>query len=178
MDEQSTMGAPPAGLVRRLAALLYDILLLLAVLFVGTLMLLPLTKGEGITPTAQGPGIYFGFRAYLALLALGYFGLSWTRTGQTLGMKAWRIRLESGDGRTLGWRPALSRFAFGLALAIGAELGLRLAHEPGWSTRDLVAGVLLPFAVNYAWIAFDDRGRSLQDLVCRSRVVCLDPRSD
>ncbi len=179
MDEQSTMGAPAAGFFRRLAALLYDTLLLLAVLFVGTVVLLPLTGGKGITPAAQGLGIYFAYRGYLALLALGFFGMSWTRSGQTLGMKAWNIRLETDDGKTPGWPAALVRFAFGLALASAVELGLRLAGEPGWSERDLAAGaLLLPLAVNFAWIAFDVRGRTLQDLACGSRLVRLGQRSD
>ena len=69
MDEQSRLGAPAAGLLRRLAALVYDGLLLLAILFVGTLAILPLTGGEGITPAAPGLGAYLAYRGYLALRA-------------------------------------------------------------------------------------------------------------
>ena len=170
MDEQSTMGSPAAGLLRRLAALTYDCLLLFAILFVGTMALLPLTHGEAITPASQGPGTYLAYRGYLALLALGYFGLAWTRGGQTLGMMAWRIRLGAPNGSTPGWPSAASRFALGLALAIAAEYGLRLALEPGGSAQRLAAGfLLLPLLLNFAWIAIDPRGRSLQDLACRTR---------
>ena len=172
MDEQSTMGAPAAGLLRRLAALTYDCLLLLAILFVGTLALLPLTGGEAITPASQGLGTYLAYRGYLALLALGYFGLAWTRSGQTLGMMAWRIRLVAVNGRAPGWPASTLRFATGLALAITAEYGLRLAFEPGGSAQRLAAGfLLLPLLLNFAWIAIDACGRSLQDRTCRTWIL-------
>jgi len=173
MDEQSTKGAPAAGLFRRLAALLYDALLLLALLFVGTLPILPLTGGEAITPAAQHAGAYL-YRGYLALLALGFFGLSWTRGGQTLGMKSWKIRLESGAGSVPGWGAAALRFALGLAIALAALLGLWLARAPGSTAQDFVAAALVaPAIANHAWIVFDRRGRSLQDIVCGMRVIRL-----
>jgi uncharacterized RDD family membrane protein YckC len=171
MDEKSARGARAAGLIRRLAALLYDTLLLLALLFVGTLPILPLTGGEAITPAAQHAGAYL-YRGYLALLALGFFGLSWTRGGQTLGMKTWKIRLESGAGSPPGWGAVSLRFALGLALVLAALLGLWLARTPGWSARDFAAAVLIaPAVANHAWIAFDRCGRSLQDVVCGMRVI-------
>ena len=65
-----------AGLGRRLAALLYDALLTTALLFLGTLVLLPLTGGEAITPQDSGPW-EVAYRTWLLLLALGYFCGSW-----------------------------------------------------------------------------------------------------
>jgi len=173
MDEISTQGAPAAGLTRRLAALLYDTLLLLALLFVATLPILPLTGGEAITPAAQHSAAYL-YRGYLALLALGFFGLPWTRGGQTLGMKSWKIRLETREGSPPGWGAAALRFTLGLALALAAMLGLWLARAPGLSMRDLAAAALIaPALANHAWIVFDRRGRSLQDIVCGMRVIRL-----
>jgi uncharacterized RDD family membrane protein YckC len=172
MDQQSTLGAPAAGLLRRLAALAYDCLLLLAVLFVGTLAVLPLTDGEAITPAAQGLGAYLAYRGYLALLALGYFGLAWTRGGQTLGMMAWKIRLVAINDIAPTWPAVTRRFALGLALAVAAESGLRLAFVPGGSARVLAGGfLLLPLCANFAWIPFHAHGRSLQDLACHTRIL-------
>jgi uncharacterized RDD family membrane protein YckC len=34
----------------------------------------------------------------------------WTHGGQTLGMRAWRIRVHRDDGAPLRWRDALLRF--------------------------------------------------------------------
>jgi uncharacterized RDD family membrane protein YckC len=33
------------------------------------------------------------------------------------------------------------------------------------------AFLLLPLLLNFAWIAIDERGRSLQDLACRTRIL-------
>lgn len=170
------MGAPAAGLLRRLAALAYDSLPLFAILFAGTAALLPLTGGEGITPERQGLGIYLAYRAFLALLALGYFGLAWTRGGRTIGMMAWKIRLADRDGRALRWSVAVQRFAFGLALAVAAECGLRFAHEPGGIAGTLAAVLMMvPPIANFAWIPLDAEGRSLQDIVCCTRILSVVP---
>jgi uncharacterized RDD family membrane protein YckC len=178
MDEESTAVAPAAGLLRRLAALVYDCILLLAIAFVATLVLLPLTGGEAITPATRGSGTYLAYRGYLALLALGYFGLAWMRGGQTLGLMAWNIRIETADGRLPGWRVATSRFAFGLALVVAAESGLHLAFDPAGPARAVAGGLLLlPVVVNFAWIPFDARGRSLQDIACRTRVIRIGNRA-
>lgn len=165
------MGARAAGLLRRLGALVYDCLPLFAVLFVGTIAVLPLTGGEAIRPEKQGLGTFFVYRAFLALLAFGYFGIAWTRGGRTLGMMAWRLRLVDRDDRAPAWPAALGRFAFGLALAAAAECGLRLVREPGVLAQALAAGLLLPLFANFAWILFDPQGRSLQDLACRTRML-------
>ena len=165
------MGAPAAGLLRRLAALVYDCLLLLAILFVGTAAVLPLTGGEAITPATAGLGNYLAYRAFLALLAFGYFGTAWVRGGRTIGMMAWSIRLVDRDDRALAWPAAALRFAFGLGLAVAAECGLRLVHGPGGAGPALASGLLLlPIFANFAWIPFDANGQSLQDLACHTRM--------
>ena len=166
------MGAPAAGLLRRLAALVYDCLPLLAILFVGTAVVLPLTGGAAITPASAGLGNYLAYRAFLALLAFGYFGTAWMRGGRTIGMMAWRIRLVDREERAPAWPAAAWRFAFGLTLAVAAECGLRLAHEPGGAAGALAAGVLLlPLVANFAWILLDPHGRSLQDLASRTQML-------
>ena len=93
----------PAGLLRRLAALLYDMLLLVAVLMTVTWLLLPLTRGEAITRETVGALEYL-YQLLLLGLIVAYFGFSWTRSGQTLGMLAWRIRVLRSDGSLLRWR--------------------------------------------------------------------------
>ena len=97
MDEESATGTK-AGLLRRLAALAYDLLLVIAVAFVATFAMLPLTGGEAILTSTQGPVGHL-YHAVLLLAVFAYFGWCWTQSGQTLGMKAWRIRLEA---RTVG----------------------------------------------------------------------------
>jgi len=65
-------GSPPPlrlapGLLRRLGAVFYDAMLLLAVLMIATAAFLPLTGGEALDPDAH-PALEFVYRAVLVLL--------------------------------------------------------------------------------------------------------------
>lgn len=163
----------PAGPFRRLAALVYDSLLLIAVLFLATLVLLPLTRGEAIL--VRGSGIAgAGFSAFVALLILGFFGFSWTRRGQTLGMMSWRIRLERQGGRHIGWAWSALRVLIGYGIVAAACAGLWLASGPGGGAGGVLPLLLLaPALANYVWMAFDGQSRTLQDVLTRCRVVRL-----
>ena len=170
MDEESSTGTK-AGLLRRFAALVYDLLLVIAVAFAATFAMLPLTGGEAILTSTRGPVGHL-YHAVLLLAVFAYFGWCWTRSGQTLGMKAWRIRLETLDGRRLNWPGALVRFGLGAALAWMAMLGgWYLARPDGLVGSAGAAAMIAPLAANFAWIPFEAAGRSLLDLVTRSRVV-------
>jgi len=93
-----------APLARRLAALVYDALLLAGVFFVFTLLLVFARGGRAISAGT------FWYETSLVAVALGFCGLSWTRGGQTVGMKAWKIRVVAVDGGSLDWRRAALRF--------------------------------------------------------------------
>ena len=169
MDEPSIPGAP-AGFFRRLAALAYDALLVVALWFIVTFAMLPLTGGEAILASSHGLVAHF-YHAALLLLTAAYFGFCWLRGGQTLGMRAWRIRLERADGGAPGWLDALVRFTLGATMAIMAVAGLWYLRGPGWSLADGVAVLLLLMPIaNLAWVKLDRGGRSLQDLATRMRV--------
>lgn len=71
----------PPGLSRRLGALFYDSLLVLAVLFLATALLLTLRGGEAF------PAGALGLKVYLFGVVFVFFGWFWTRDGQTLGMR-------------------------------------------------------------------------------------------
>ncbi len=64
--------------------------------FVATFALLPLSGGEAILTATQGI-VGQLYHALLVLLVFGYFGLCWTRSGQTLGMRAWRYPAAVGS---------------------------------------------------------------------------------
>jgi uncharacterized RDD family membrane protein YckC len=172
MDEESTTGAP-AGLLRRLAALLYDLLLVIALAFAVTFAMLPLTDGEAILTSTQG-FVAHAYHAVLLLVVFAYFGGSWTRSGQTLGMKAWRIRLELEDGRRLDWAGAAVRFALGAGIACVAVTGAWYLSRPGSPLAHAgAAAMLAPAVFNFAWILLDRAGRSLQDIAGSARVLRL-----
>ena len=120
--------APSAGIARRLGALFYDSLLVFSLLFFATAILLPFTDGAAIEP---GNAAYL---SYLTAVSFTYFGLSWTRGGQTLGMRAWRIKALDVNGAALSWRQSAVRFAaalFGLGL-LGMLLG---KQRVAWQDR-------------------------------------------
>jgi uncharacterized RDD family membrane protein YckC len=115
--------------LRRLAALLYDGLLLLGVAIAAASLALVLTRGQAV------PAGNLLFRVYLTLVAFLYFAVPWTRTGQTLGLKAWRLRVETSEGTPLTWRHALLRFLIGIPSVGLLGLGLLWA----WVDRDGLA---------------------------------------
>ena len=138
-------GARP-GLLRRLAALVYDALLLFAVLFAATVPVLLLTGGRAVDPNDPV------FTAYLLVVSYAWFGWCWTRSGQTLGMRAWRMRVRTREGGRLGWRRALGRFAAAL-LSIGTA----------------GAGLL--------WVAFDRDRMSLHDRLSGTVLEMVPPEA-
>ncbi|MGH8250359.1 MAG: RDD family protein [Steroidobacteraceae bacterium] len=172
MDEESTTGTP-AGILRRLAAFVYDALLVTALLFVATYALLPLTGGEAILTETQGPlgHLYHGL---MLLLGFVYFALCWTRGGQTLGMMSWRIRLQGRGGSAPGWADAIVRYALGSAVLLLAIAGAWNLRASGGSLHELAAVLMvLPVVANWLWIAIDGESRSLLDLAGGMRVLRL-----
>ena len=161
-----------AGTFRRLAAATYDGLLLLAVLMVVTALAQIATGGAAITRASAGPFEYL-YRALLALVVCAYFGHAWTRRGQTLGMKAWGIRLERRDGGLPTLMLALRRLAVAapLYLLAIAGVGLLIARRGnGW----IVAACLAPLALSFLWHALRGGG-TLHDLASATRVVRVPP---
>jgi uncharacterized RDD family membrane protein YckC len=132
--------AEPAKLLRRFAALAYDALLLFALLFVFTLAVLLARGGREIVPGT------LWFEASLVAVGLLFCAGFWTRGGQTLGMRAWRIRLVAADGGAVTWRHAVMRYFAGWLAAAPAGLG-------------------------YWWALFDAQHRCWHDLLSGTRVV-------
>ena len=130
----------PPGLLRRLAALAYDALLLLSVWFAATLAVLPLRGGEAFRP--HDPA----YLAYLMLVGLGFLGWFWTHGGQTLGMRAWKIKIVAEGGGALSWKQAALRY-----VCAWASLGL--------------------LGLGFLWIGVDSRRRAWHDLASGTRMV-------
>ena len=122
-----------AGLARRLAALAYDSVILLGLTFFLTLILVLARGGRAIPPGSW----WFG----LTLMGAGFafFTWSWTHGGQTIGARAWSLRVESSDGATLGWKHAVLRFLAAWLLLLPPGLGLLWAQwdkdRLGWHDR-------------------------------------------
>ncbi|MGZ5049848.1 MAG: RDD family protein [Methylobacter sp.] len=78
--------------------------MLIAVLFVATALLLPLNGGSAFT-SGQ-----FYFPLYLLLVSFFFYAWFWTHGGQTLGLRAWKIKVLTQDMKPISWRQALIRF--------------------------------------------------------------------
>ena len=91
------------SLIRRLAAILYDSLLLLSLLLIATILAVAANHGQRIESNPF-------FSLYIYIVAYTFFGWFWTHGGQTLGMRAWRIHLRSRSGEAISWFYAFIRF--------------------------------------------------------------------
>lgn len=105
-------------LMRRIAAMLYDGLLILALLFMSTL---PFIAAEGGEPVEPSENILYQF--VLAIVIYGFFVGFWTRSGRTLGMQSWRLQLETMDGERASLSAATIRFFAALLSWAPAGLG-------------------------------------------------------
>lgn len=102
--------AQPAGLVRRFGAIMYDFLIIVAIwMLLGFARLPFLEQGVDAMNDRAGPG----FQSILFLVTFGFFTFFWRRTGQTLGMQAWRIRIQNTDGTAISLTQSLLRFFSG-----------------------------------------------------------------
>jgi uncharacterized RDD family membrane protein YckC len=108
---------PPAGLFYRLVAMFYDAMLLLSVLLITTALALLATKG---TLHYHNPF----FRTLLFLICFSFYTWFWLHGGQTLGMRAWRLRLQRIDGQPITIWQALLRFMVAIPSLALAGLGL------------------------------------------------------
>ncbi len=90
--------------LRHFAAICYDMMLLVSVLFVFTLVILPLASNTAI----ESGNLAYNF--YLLILSYLYFCWQWINGGQTLGMKSWRIEVINRDGQSLNLQQASARF--------------------------------------------------------------------
>jgi uncharacterized RDD family membrane protein YckC len=129
------------GLARRLAALVYDGLLLLAVFFAATAFILPFNAGRAFT-TDQ-----FFYPIYLFTVGFLFFGWFWTHGGQTLGMRAWNLRVLTFDRRNLSWKQALQRYVAALLswLCLGAGFFWILFDKQHHSWHDYLSRTALFF---------------------------------
>ncbi len=109
---------PPVGLPRRVGAILYDALVVLGIVFAAAL---PLPLLDGLAG-GQLWALWLK-RLYLLLVVFIYFGGFWSHGGQTVGMKAWRIKLVADDGGLITWRHALIRFLGAMISALSLGVG-------------------------------------------------------
>lgn len=139
-----------APLWRRLAAMIYDGLVVCAITMAYGFSVIGVKYGLLGATLAEGEKAQWPDFALLGLIfVIGlFFCFFWRRGGQTVGMKAWRLRAETLDGRNLNWQQGALRY-------ICANLSFWLLGSGYW------------------WQLFDKSG-TLHDKLSASRVVLLE----
>ena len=121
-------------------AIFYDSLLLFSVLFFAAAIAYPVTGGKNS----------LAYQLYLLMICFFYFTWPWLRSGQTLGMKAWRIRLCSNNDKPITLRQILLRFV--MAIVSWCSLG-----------------------IGFFWSLIDKQQRTWHDWVSETQLVFYKP---
>lgn len=152
MNQGTPAELPSAGLLRRLGALLYDSFLVSAIwMLLGYLV--QLVSGPGANRLVDGrvqtdPVNDLILFALMVGSCLGFYVWFWHKSGQTLGMLAWRLRVIDEAGGSVGWNQAVLRWV--LAWPAFFLLGL-----------------------GYFWLYLDPGHNALHDRFSHTRVVLL-----
>lgn len=130
----------PPSIRRRLASMLYESFLLLGVLSVAFVLPHLLL---GLLLESAAPGLLLWLHVFIVLLA--YFGWLWKRSGQTLAMQTWKIRLVAADGAALTTRQVFLRYALAWPslLACGIGIAWALVDRDRQFLHDRLAGTRL-----------------------------------
>lgn len=146
---------PAAGVGRRLAALVYDAFLLFGLLVAPLFLWILFTHynaqtlpNDGVAHTLPAIAPKRLIQAYWILVVAGFYSYFWRKNGQTLGMQAWRLRLENKPGGRPSWR----------------QCGLRLLIAP----LSLLLG-----GCGYWWIWLDRNHQSWHDRASNTVIVVL-----
>lgn len=154
---------PAAPLRRRMAAFVYEGVLLFALFMVAGAIY---SVSVGQVHALKGRT---GMMATQFLALALYFIWFWTHGGQTLAMKTWQVRLVTQQGQSLGLWPACLRFLLSWLWFMPAWLGSWLA---GWHQSKLLFGAMLVWALMYAALSrLLPQRQFLHDVICRTRVI-------
>ena len=107
-----------AGLLRRIAAMLYDALLVAALLFMATIPFIAIRGGEPVETSEN-----LIYRIALLGVVFAFFVGFWSRSGRTLGMQSWGLQLETADGKLPSVATASLRFFAALLSWLPLGLG-------------------------------------------------------
>lgn len=146
---ETDLPLPTAGPIRRLMAIVYDSLLLLGVAFAYGVVVWGIRKLAGDNTLEPLHGVAAMVELTLLWLTLaGYYVLCWTKRGQTLGMKSWRLKVETLQGGHISAKTAWLRALLALVSAA-------------------------PLALGYLWSSIDRQRGAWHDIWTDTRVVVL-----
>lgn len=147
----------PAPVWRRLAAFAYDALLLAAMWMIAAMAI---TVTNQLMPIPSSGGL---MRLAMGLIGLAFFCWFWVHGGQTLGMRAWRLRVQHLNGAPVRPTASMLRYMAGLLPVICASYGVARFGTPA------LAIVLIAYLPCF----FDARRRAFNDLIAGTQVLLL-----
>ena len=143
----------PASLPRIMGAITYDLIIVFAIVFIAA-QWFPLVPVH----LQSSPAMTVFKQAYILGISFLYFAYSWQRGGQTIGMKAWRIKLLQNNSRPhgtepdkaqpVGWRQSAIRYSIAII---------------SW----LIAGI------GFFWIVFSHQHNSWHDMASGTRLIMV-----
>ncbi|MCG8535319.1 MAG: RDD family protein [Pseudomonadales bacterium] len=138
---------PSASLFRRLASMVYDALIVVALWFlIATIYL----AAAGVNDERSAQQLQITLFPFLLVGTFAFYYWFWSRGGQTLGMRAWRLQVVNGnlDGRPVNLFQCLSRFLM-------AILSLSC------------------FGLGYLWVLISPSGDTWHDSLSNTRTLLL-----
>lgn len=151
------------SVLRRMAAMLYEGLVLFGVTMAAGYLYSPLTQQRH---ALQG---LHGLQAFLFVVLGLYFVWFWSHGGQTVAMKAWQVRVVDSHGQPLGQVRALLRYLASWLWFAPALVAVYVApvHHPA-----VICGALLLWMLTYAASSRLQRDRQFwHDVLCKTRLV-------
>jgi uncharacterized RDD family membrane protein YckC len=141
MTDNTNLSPEYVGLARRLMAIVYDLFLLVALLFVATIIAMIVNQGT----IESGQALHPLFSMYLLIISFGFYGWFWTHGGQTLGMKTWKMKLQQKNGDPVTWWLALIRFITAIISWSAAGTGFlwSLFHPQRRTWHDMASNCVL-----------------------------------
>ena len=113
--------------------------------FFFTAVLMSVMNIENVQPGTPVAKVIFMLTSLVAFVFYGWF---WTHGGQTLGMRAWKLKLVRQDGETVTWLQALFRFCYAIL---------------SW----------IPFGAGYLWMLVDKQKMSWHDRASKTYIIDL-----
>lgn len=146
-----TIVTTPAPIGKKLGAWLYDALIAIAIYFLWVTFTSPLIRWiiggnqDWLADTSwREHAVYPFYMVTPWVLVLLYFAYNHVKSGQTVGMSAWKLRLVKMDGTKVGWLQATARSILSI-FGAGILSSVFNAQNRGW--HDLMTGtrvVLMP----------------------------------
>jgi len=154
------------SLRRRLACFVYEGVLLFGVVMIAGYLFSSLTQQRHAMLGRHG------LQAFLFIVLGIYFTWFWSRSGQTVAMKAWHIRLVIWEGKGVSQARALARYLLSWLWFIP---GLTASYVSGLRSGPAVFGLLTVGVVVYAVLSrMNPERQFLHDALCGTRLVAND----